>query len=223
MISIAIDGPSGAGKSTIARALAERHGFLYIDTGALYRAIGLYALRHGVAPNDCGGVAALLGEITLTLCHGEDGQHMILCGEDVSGLIRTPEVSMAASAVGAIPAVRAFLLDIQRGIARENDVVMDGRDIGTVILPRAQIKIFLTASSEARARRRYDELCARGEKVVYERVLADVIERDRNDSERAAAPLAAAPDAVTVDTTGNTLEESILLLDRLVTNKLRQL
>lgn len=224
MISIAIDGPSGAGKSTIARAVASRRGFLYIDTGALYRAVGLYALRHGVDPGDEARVRALLGEMELSLRHDAEGkQHVLLCGEDVSEDIRTSAVSLAASAVAAMPAVREFLLECQRSLAREHDVVMDGRDIGTFILPKAQIKIFLTASSADRARRRFDELRARGEDITYEQVLADVEARDAQDEQRAVRPLRPAPDAVTVDTTGNTLEESIQLLDVLIGNKLRQL
>lgn len=220
MISIAIDGPSGAGKSTLAKTLAGRLGYTYIDTGALYRSIGLYALRQGVDPGDREEVPPLLKEISLELQHRPDGQHVLLCGEDVSGLIRTPEVSMAASKVSAIPQVREFLLETQRSIARRQNVIMDGRDIGTVILPNAQIKIFLTASAEDRARRRFEELREKDPSIRYEDVLHDVIERDQNDSSRALAPLVAAPDAIRVDTSGNTLEESIDLLGRLIDEKL---
>lgn len=216
MVSIAIDGPSGAGKSTLARRLAAELGYVYVDTGAMYRSIGLYALRAGA---DCGNeaaVAALLPQISLSLEYQDGAQHILLNGEDVSDAIRTPEVSMAASAVSAHPPVRAFLLETQRGLARRQNVLMDGRDIGTVILPDAQVKIFLTASPEERARRRFEELKARGEAVTYEQVLEDVVQRDYNDTHRAAAPLKAAPDAVTVDTTGLTFDESFGALLRVI-------
>lgn len=223
MIAIAIDGPSGAGKSSIARSLAGQMGYVYIDTGALYRAIGLYALEHGVEPTDREKVPALLPQITLELRHRQDGQHVYLNGRDVSEEIRTPAVSMAASGVSAIPEVRAFLLELQQGIAAKQNVIMDGRDIGTVVLPGAQVKIFLTASSEERARRRYQELLAKGKDVAYEQVLADVIERDRNDSTRAIAPLRPAPDAVTVDTTGNDFGQSVSQLRSVIEEKLAAL
>lgn len=216
MVSIAIDGPSGAGKSTLARRLAAELGYVYVDTGAMYRSIGLYTLRAGA---DCGSesaVAALLPQISLSLEYQDGAQHILLNGEDVSDAIRTPEVSMAASAVSAHPPVRAFLLETQRGLARRQNVLMDGRDIGTVILPNAQVKIFLTASPEERARRRFEELKARGEAVTYEQVLEDVVQRDYNDTHRAAAPLKAAPDAVTVDTTGLTFDESFGALLRVI-------
>lgn len=216
MVSIAIDGPSGAGKSTLARRLAAELGYVYVDTGAMYRSIGLYALRAGA---DCGNeaaVAALLPQISLSLEYQDGAQHILLNGEDVSDAIRTPEVSMAASAVSAHPPVRAFLLETQRELARRQNVLMDGRDIGTVILPNAQVKIFLTASPEERARRRFEELKARGEAVTYEQVLEDVVQRDYNDTHRAAAPLKAAPDAVTVDTTGLTFDESFGALLRVI-------
>lgn len=216
MVSIAIDGPSGAGKSTLARRLAAELGYVYVDTGAMYRSIGLYTLRAGA---DCGSeaaVAALLPKISLSLEYQDGAQHILLNGEDVSDAIRTPEVSMAASAVSAHPPVRAFLLETQRELARRQNVLMDGRDIGTVILPNAQVKIFLTASPEERARRRFEELKARGEAVTYEQVLEDVVQRDYNDTHRAAAPLKAAPDAVTVDTTGLTFDESFGALLRVI-------
>lgn len=222
MISIAIDGPSGAGKSTLARRLAARHGWLYVDTGAMYRTIGLFAVRAGVDMRSEQAVAALLPQLSLGLRYVDGAQHMFLNGEDVSGLIRTEEVSMAASLVSAHPTVRAYLLETQRAFARENSVVMDGRDIGTVVLPDARVKIFLTASAGERARRRYDELTARGDAVEYEEVLADVKRRDSNDMNRAAAPLRAAADAVTVDTTGLTLEESFRLLCGTVQARLAQ-
>ena len=186
---IAIDGPSGAGKSSLSRRLAAELGYIYVDTGAMYRTIGLHVLRSGADTEDEDAVAALLPGIRLEMRYVDGVQHMFLNGEDVSGLIRTEEVSMAASHVSAHPSVRAFLLDAQRALAKDNNVLMDGRDIGTVVLPGAQVKIFLTASAGDRARRRYDELIARGEWVSYEQVLADVERRDYNDTHRAAAPL----------------------------------
>jgi len=174
MISIAIDGPGGAGKSTIARTVAKQLGYIYIDTGALYRAIGLYALRAGVKPNDAAAVPQLLPQITLDLAFQNHEQRILLNGEDVSTAIRAPAVSMAASDVSAIPAVRAFLFELQRGLARKNNVIMDGRDIGTVVLPNADLKIFLTATAEDRARRRYEELQQKGAADTYEAVLAEL-------------------------------------------------
>lgn len=212
-IAIAIDGPAGAGKSTIAKAAAKHLGFIYVDTGAMYRAIGLNCLRNGIDPTDAQAVTALLADTKVSLARDEQkNQLVILNGEDVSGLIRTPEVSMAASRASAIPDVRAFLLSLQRDMAKEYDVIMDGRDIGTVVLPDAKVKIFLTASAEIRARRRYDELIEKGEDVKYEAVLADVIERDNNDMNRPIAPLKPAQDSVLCDTSDLTLEESIDLL-----------
>lgn len=212
-IAIAIDGPAGAGKSTIAKAAAKHLGFIYVDTGAMYRAIGLYCLRKGVDPTDSAAVTALLSEIEVSLARDENkNQLVILNGEDVSGLIRTPDVSMAASRASAIPEVRAFLLSLQRDMAKEYNVIMDGRDIGTVVLPDAKVKIFLTASAEIRARRRYDELLEKGEDVKYEDVLADVIERDNNDMNRPIAPLKPAEDSILCDTSELTLQQSIDLL-----------
>ena len=211
--SIAIDGPSGAGKSTLARRMAQAMGYLYVDTGAIYRTLGLAALRRGVSPEDSGRVVELLEQIRIDLRHGGDGlQHMYLDGEDVSAAIREPEVSHYASAVSAIPEVRAFLMEMQRDLARRQNVIMDGRDIGTVVLPDADVKIFLTATAEDRARRRYEELRERGTDVDFDTVLRDIIARDERDTRRAAAPLRQAEDAVAVDTTGNTLEESFRLL-----------
>ena len=218
--AIAIDGPAGAGKSTIAKALAARLHNIYIDTGAMYRAIGLFALRSGVSGEDREGVAALLPEIRLELCFQDGAQHILLNGEDVSQAIRTPQASAYASLVSAIPAVRSFLLDYQRSFARSNSVIMDGRDIGTVVLPQADCKIFLTAGSEARARRRFAELQAKGDETPYEEVLAAIRQRDRQDSSREAAPLKAAEDAVVVDTTACTLEESIEKVYAVVKEKL---
>lgn len=209
LCSVAIDGPAGAGKSTIAKAAAKRFGFIYVDTGAIYRTVGYAAKRAAVDPHNTPAVIGLLPKLSIRFDYGEDGvQRMFLDGEDVSVPIRTPEMSMYASAVSAIPEVRAFLMDMQRGMARTNSVVMDGRDIGTVVLPDAGLKIFLTASAEARARRRLAELAAKGDPSTYEEVLADMLERDKNDMTRAAAPLKAAEDAVTVDTTELSLEQS---------------
>ena len=211
--SIAIDGPSGAGKSTLAKMIAAELNFLYVDTGAIYRTVGLYAKKNNVDPHDGPAVTALLDTIEIDMNYGEDGlQRMYLNGEDVTTDIRQHEISAYASAVSAIPEVRAFLLEMQRSFARTNNVVMDGRDIGTVVLPDAQLKIFLTADPEDRARRRYEELLQRGQQADYETVLKDLIQRDYNDSHRASAPLRQAEDAVLLDTTGNTLQQSEALL-----------
>lgn len=219
--SIAIDGPSGAGKSTLAKMVAEKLGFLYVDTGAIYRTVGLWIRKNGVDPHDAPAVIELLDSIQIELSHGADGlQHMVLNGEDVTQEIRQHEISAYASAVSAIPQVRAFLLDMQRTLARTRNVVMDGRDIGTVVLPDADVKLFLTAAPEDRARRRYEELLARGQQAEYETVLKDLEERDRNDSTRTAAPLRQAEDAILVDTTGNTLEQSFELLLKTVKERL---
>lgn len=221
--AIAIDGPSGAGKSTLAKRLAKELGFLYLDTGAIYRTVGLHALRQGVDPGDEAAVLALLPGLTVTTGYGPDGlQHMYRNGEDVTEAIREHQVSDAASKVSAIPGVRAYLLEMQRRAARESDVVMDGRDIGTVVLPQAQVKIFLTAQPEARARRRYDELLARGQQADYEQVLRDVIDRDWRDTHREVAPLKQAEDAILVDTTQLSLEESWQRLYEVVKERLSQ-
>lgn len=220
MTAIAIDGPAGAGKSTIARRAAKEIGYIYVDTGALYRAIGLYMLDRGVDPADAKAVCPLLRqmEISLTFIAGE--QHVILCGADVSQKIRTPQVSMAASAVSAIPEVREFLFSLQQDMAKRNNVVMDGRDIGTVVLPNAELKIFLTASPEERAQRRYAEMLEKGQEAVYHDVLNDLIARDYQDSHRAVAPLVPAENAVIVDTTGNTLEQSVAQLISIIRRSL---
>ena len=208
-ISVAIDGPSGAGKSTLARAVARRLGYLYIDTGAMYRTIGLFIWRAGIDPRDGAAVAAELPNIRVELRHGDDGlQRMYLNGEDVTDQIRLPEVSRYASQVSAHPAVRAYLLETQRQLAREHSVMMDGRDIGTVVLPQAQVKVFLTASPEARAQRRMRELEQRGTPQPLEQVLEEIRQRDYNDSHRAAAPLRQAEDAVVLDTTELDFQES---------------
>ena len=219
--SIALDGPSGAGKSTMAKRLAAELGFLYVDTGAIYRTLGLFALRQGVDPGDGEAVEPLLGQASIRMAYAEDGlQHMYLDEEDVTVAIRTPEVSSAASKISAIPAVRAFLLDMQRDMAKGNDVVMDGRDIGTVVLPQADVKIFLVASVEARARRRYVELRERGVETDLDTVLAEIKERDQRDSGRSTAPLRQAEGAHLVDTTEYSLEDSFQSLLRLVREKL---
>ncbi len=215
-VSIAIDGPSGAGKSTIARILAKRLGFLYVDTGALYRAVGYYVLNNGADPSKADEVEPLLGTLQVELRYEEGEQRVYVNGEDVGGAIRTPEISMAASAVSALPAVRRFLFHIQQDTAARQNVIMDGRDIGTVVLPHAQLKIFLTASAEDRAARRTEELREKGIETSFDEVLADMKQRDYNDENRAEAPLRAAEDAVRVDTTGNTLEQSVAVLEKLV-------
>ena len=209
VINVAIDGPAGAGKSTIARAAAKSMGYIYVDTGALYRAIGLCAVKAGADTKSEQGVAPLLSGMDIKIGFVNGEQHVFVNGADVSGLIRTPEVSMAASDVSAHPAVREFLLGLQRSIASINNCIMDGRDIATVILPDAQVKIFLTASAEARAQRRCKELEAKGIKFDYNDVLNDIITRDRQDTTRAVAPLKAAPGSVLVDTTNLNLEQSI--------------
>ena len=220
MFAVAIDGPAGAGKSSVAKAAAKELGFVYVDTGAIYRTIALYVLRQGVDPHDAAGVEALLPQIQVGMEYTEQGQKMLLNGEDVTGLIRTPEVSMATSACSAIPAVRAYLLQLQRDLAEKNNVLMDGRDIGTVVLPHAQLKIFLTASPEERARRRVGQLEEAGQKADYQSILRDIEQRDYQDSHRETAPLRPAEDSVLLDTTGNVFEQSVAQLVALVREKL---
>lgn len=219
-INIAIDGPGGAGKSTVARAVAKQLGFIYVDTGAIYRAIGLKFVRTGKSFTNENIISVLPGtELSLTHIDGE--QHIIIDGEDVSSLIRTQEISSAASKVSAVPEVRAFLLDLQRDIARKNNVIMDGRDVGTVILPNAEVKIFLTANVEVRARRRHRELMAKGLETpdTFERVFKEVAERDKADSERATAPLKPAEDAVLVDTSDMDFEQSVQTVINIIRRK----
>ncbi|MBP3484865.1 MAG: (d)CMP kinase [Oscillospiraceae bacterium] len=220
MISIAIDGPSGAGKSTISRAAAKLFGFIYVDTGAIYRTIGLAAKLRGIDVSDNDTVISMLPELRIELRYNDSGEQcMLLDGADVSRDIRLPEVSMLASKVSAIPEVREYLVDMQRKMAELHDVIMDGRDIGTVILPNADLKIFLTAGAEDRARRRYEELLQKGVETTFESVLDDLIKRDEQDTMRAAAPLKAADDAVILDTSGNTLEKSVSEVCRLISEK----
>ena len=211
--AVAIDGPSGAGKSTLARAAAERLGILYVDTGAIYRTIGLYVQRRGIDPKDTAAVLTALPDIRIGMDHDADGmQRMLLNGEDVTADIRLPEISMYASAVSAIQGVRDFLMEMQRSLARECSVIMDGRDIGTVVLPDADVKIFLYADVEVRAKRRELELQQRGTPKPYEEVLREMEERDYNDTHRAAAPLRAADDAIMVDTSSMDFDASLALL-----------
>lgn len=208
--SVAVDGPSGAGKSTLAKAAAAKLGIVYVDTGAIYRSIGYYVYRKGIDPKDVQAVIAVLPELDIQMCYGEDGvQRMILNGEDVSQQIRLPEMSMYASAVSAIPEVRTFLLEMQREMARRTSVIMDGRDIGTVVLPDAQVKIFLTAAAEVRALRRMKELEQRGTPQPFAEVLQQIEERDWADSHRAIAPLRQAEDAVLLDTGALDFDESL--------------
>lgn len=209
MINVAIDGPAGAGKSTIAKAVAAKLGYIYVDTGALYRTVALSAARKGIL-DDTDKIIEMLGDIEVKLGFADDGtQCVYLNGEEVSSFIRTPEISMGASKVSAIPEVREFLLDLQRNIARENNVIMDGRDIATVVLPHANPKIFLTATAECRAKRRYKELIEKGESVRYEDVLADVNKRDYQDSHREIAPLKPTDESIMADTSDLELEESV--------------
>lgn len=216
MISVAIDGPAGAGKSTLSRKLAESFGFIYVDTGALYRAVGLKFSRMGADTELNCDIDGILGQTTVDIRFVGTEQRVFLDGEDVSDKIRTPEASMMASAVSAKPQVRAFLLDTQRKLAENNDCLMDGRDIGTVVLPNATVKIYLTASAEDRAMRRYKELIEKGQTVEYKDVYDDMVKRDYNDMHREIAPLKQADDAVLADTSGLKFEQSFELLCNLI-------
>lgn len=217
MISIALDGPSGAGKSTLAKAISARFGFVYVDTGAIYRTLGLAAIRAGISSKDADGIIAMLPEVSIEIGYDENGtQSMFLGGENVSGFIRTPECSIYASDVSAIPAVRAYLLEMQRATARKNNVIMDGRDIGTVVLPDAGLKVFVTADVEERARRRCLELEQKGMPTPFDEVLRDMHYRDEQDSNRATAPLRQADDAILLDTTNLNFEQSVDALAALV-------
>ncbi len=219
MFKIAVDGPSGAGKSSLAKAVAKKMNIVYVDTGALYRSIGLYIQRKGISPDDDEAVVAELPNITLDLRFANGEQHVMLCDEDVNAYIRTPEISMYASKVSAIGKVREFLLETQRSIGETNDVIMDGRDIGTVIFPDADVKIFLTASPEARAKRRLEELKAKGIETTFEEVLSDMQSRDKNDSTRSIAPAVAAVDAILLDNSDLTVEETIDEVIRIINEK----
>ncbi len=220
MYSVAIDGPSGAGKSTIAKAVAKKTGFLYVDTGAIYRTVGLFAKKNDIDPKDEKTLSENFKNIKIELKWIDGTQHVFLSDEDVSSEIRTPEMSMYASSVSALPAVRAFLLEMQRDFARKNNVIMDGRDIGTVVLPKADVKIFMFASPESRAERRYKELCEKGQKVTYEEVLSDMIIRDKNDSERQTAPCKPAEDAVMLDNSLLTIEENVDKVVEIINEKI---
>ncbi len=221
-VNIALDGPSGAGKSTIAKMLSEKMGYIYVNTGELYRAVALYMLRGEVDIQNDEAVAQKLPEIKISIEFVDGFQHVMLCGEDVTSLLRTPEVSMCASTVSAVPAVREFLLSMQRDLAKRYDTVMDGRDIGTVVLPNCDVKIFLTASAEERAMRRFKELQAAGDSSTYEQVLEDINQRDYNDSHRDIAPLKKADDAVEVDTTQYDLQQSVQMISDIIEKKLAE-
>ena len=220
MISVAIDGPAGAGKSTVARRVAAEFGYIYVDTGALYRTVAYSATLSGILHDDSEGVVAHLKDILVDIAYKNGEQRVLLNGNDVSNFIRTPEISEGASKVSAIPEVREFLLGLQRKLASEHDVVMDGRDIATVVLPNATVKIFLTASAEERAKRRFDELIAKGMDVKYDDVLADLLGRDHRDSTRAVAPLKPAEDSVIVDTTTLSLDEAVVATANVIKAKI---
>ena len=220
-ISVAIDGPAGAGKSTIARRLAGELGFRYVDTGAIYRTVAYFMDLWGVSPKDVDGVNRYIDELTVGIEYDDEGvQHMLMNGMDVTGDIRTPEISQKASLISAHAVVRDVLLDMQRNMAKEYDVVMDGRDIGSVVLPKATVKIFLTASPEVRARRRYQELLEKGQKASYEQVLKDVQQRDYQDTHRDIAPLKMCRDSVKVDTSEMDLEQSVAAIRKIVEEKI---
>ena len=219
--SIAIDGPAGAGKSTIAKRLAKELGYCYVDTGAIYRTVAYFLDLLGISPKDVDGVERYIDELTINIEYDADGvQHMIMNGMDVSGEIRTQDISQKASLVSAHAVVREVLLDMQRDVARKNNVIMDGRDIGTVVLPDADVKIFLTASPEVRAKRRTDELIAKGQKAVYDTILKEIIQRDYQDTHRLIAPLKQAADAVLVDTSDMNIEEVVAAISAVVGEKI---
>ena len=220
MINVAIDGPAGAGKSTIAKKIASDFGFVYIDTGAMYRTLAYKAVSAGIAiKEEPQKVCGMLSDTAIDIKYSEGLQRMILDGNDVTDYIRTPEVSMGASAISAIPEVRAWLLDYQRELATRTNCLMDGRDIGTVVLPFANVKIFLTASPEARAKRRFDELVAKGENVTFDEVLKDMNQRDSQDASRACAPLKQAEDAILVDTSELSFDESVEAIRKIIEDK----
>ena len=219
-IAVAIDGPAGAGKSTIAKRVAAELGYLYVDTGAIYRTVGYHMSLMGIGPKDADGIRRCIDDVNIEIVYQDDGvQHMILNGQDVTDLIRTPEMSMMASGVSAQPCVRAYLLEMQRALARTHNVVMDGRDIGTVVLPNAQVKVYLTASAEVRAERRWKELLAKGEQVRYEAVYTDVVKRDEQDMNRAIAPLKCADDAVVLDCSHMTIQQVVAEMKELIRKK----
>lgn len=222
-ISIAIDGPAGAGKSTMAKGVAKDLGYVYVDTGAIYRTIGYYVNLCGIGPKDVDGVTRLIDDVNIEIAYGEDGQQkMLLNGKDVTGELRTPLMSDYASKISAMKVVRDFLLDVQRNMAKKHNVIMDGRDIGTVVLPQADVKIFLTASAEVRADRRLKELLERGEKnVTFEGILQDMKERDHRDMNRPVAPLKQADDATLLDTSALSIEESIAAIKKIIEEKLQ--
>ncbi|MBR5313948.1 MAG: (d)CMP kinase [Clostridia bacterium] len=220
MYKIALDGPSGSGKSVMARAVSKQLNILYVDTGALYRAIGLYMFRNGIDVADSERVVENLAKINLELSQSEEGQVVLLNGENVNRDIRLPEISMYASKVSAIPKVREFLLDIQRNTAKKNNVIMDGRDIGTVIFPDAEVKIFLFASDEIRAERRYKELVEKGIETTYEEVLSDMLKRDENDRNRAVAPAVPADDAIMLDSSYLDIDQTIAEIIRIIKEKI---
>ena len=218
---IAIDGPAGAGKSTVAKAVAQKLGMIYIDTGAMYRAVGLGAVRRGIDTSNAKAVEGILDMLDISICHSDDGQQIYLNGENVSKEIRLPEISVAASNVAVIPAVRLKLVEIQRALAEKTDVIMDGRDIGTYVLPDAQLKIFLTADPMARAKRRFDELSEKGVATTLDEVYRDMVYRDKNDSGREFAPLRPAEDSILVDSTELSIEETIERIEKIAAEKNR--
>ncbi len=220
MINVAIDGPSGAGKSSISKAVAKEMGYIYIDTGAMYRTLAYKALKLGIDINGSSeAVEEMLGDTLVDICHCDDGQHMFADGEDVTAYIRTPQVSMGASDIAKNPFVRQWLLELQRNFARNNNCIMDGRDIGTVVLPDANVKIFLTASPEARAHRRLAELREKGSDISFEQVLEDMVKRDANDASRSCAPLKKADDAVLIDTSDLDFEQSVAAVTEVIKQK----